>query len=113
MRKINVIALLFAFLFTACPSGEQPAPSRGNFKGAPTFALKDASGKIHTLSELKGSVIVLHFWASWCPPCLEEIANWIKFAEQFQGADSKIKVKFIAVSLDDSWTDAHKILPEA
>jgi peroxiredoxin len=80
---------------------------RGKFKAAPMFALPDAAGKSHPLSELKGNVVVLHFWASWCPPCLEEIGAWLKFAEGFQGRS----VKFVAVSLDDRWEDAQKVLP--
>jgi thiol-disulfide isomerase/thioredoxin len=92
---------------------EQAAKDRGNFKGAPQFELKDSDGKAHRLSELKGNVVVLHFWASWCPPCLEEIAGWLKFAEQFQGPNEKVKVKFVAISLDESWNDAHKILPQS
>jgi thiol-disulfide isomerase/thioredoxin len=111
MKKPILIAVLLLLLCAGCHSNEQPTQSRGNFKAAPAFELKDDSGKTHTLSELKGNVIVLHFWASWCPPCLEEIGAWLKFAEQFQGPNTKIKAKFVAVSLDESWNDAHKILP--
>jgi thiol-disulfide isomerase/thioredoxin len=111
MKKVTVIAVLLVLLGAACREEQQAAPNRGSFKGAPAFSLKDDKGTVHTLSELKGNVIVLHFWASWCPPCLEEIGNWLKFAEQYGGPDSKVKAKFVAVSLDESWNDAHKILP--
>ncbi|HUP57060.1 MAG TPA: TlpA disulfide reductase family protein [Bdellovibrionota bacterium] len=86
---------------------EQAAPRGGKFKLAPAFELKDADGKSHRLADFKGKVVVLHFWAAWCAPCLEEIANWTKFAEGFQGEG----VKFVAITLDDRWEDAHKILP--
>lgn len=39
----------------------------------PDFTLKDQYGKIHTLSEYKGKVVFLNFWATWCPPCREEM----------------------------------------
>jgi len=42
---------------------------------APDFALKDQYGKVHTLSEYKGKIVFLNFWATWCPPCREEMPN--------------------------------------
>lgn len=42
---------------------------------APDFTLKDQYGKIHTLSEYKGKIVFLNFWATWCPPCREEMPN--------------------------------------
>jgi peroxiredoxin len=92
-------------------TSDSPAVGRGNFKAAPRFELKDASGKTHRLTDFKGKAIVLHFWASWCPPCLEELTDWLKFASQFDS--EKSKVQFLAISLDESWNDAHKILPES
>lgn len=43
-------------------------------KPAPDFSLEDLNGKRVTLSELKGKVVLLAFWASWCPRCMEELA---------------------------------------
>jgi DsbE subfamily thiol:disulfide oxidoreductase len=42
---------------------------------APEVVLRDASGKAFTLAELKGSVVFVNFWASWCEPCKEEIPS--------------------------------------
>jgi cytochrome c biogenesis protein CcmG/thiol:disulfide interchange protein DsbE len=42
---------------------------------APELVLHDESGKKYTLSELKGSVVFLNFWATWCPPCREEMPS--------------------------------------
>lgn len=42
-------------------------------ENAPEFALKDLNGRFHSLTAKRGSVIVLNFWATWCPPCREEI----------------------------------------
>ncbi len=46
------------------------------------FSWKDKSGKVHKLSEeSKGKVVIVNFWATWCPPCRREIPEFIKFAE--------------------------------
>ena len=42
---------------------------------APDFALTDEDGNIHRLSDYKGKPVILNFWATWCPPCREEIPS--------------------------------------
>lgn len=42
---------------------------------APDFTLEDMDGKTYTLSSLRGNVIMVNFWATWCPPCREEIPS--------------------------------------
>src|SRR4051812_46970005 len=51
-------------------------------KPAPDFELKDLEGNVHHLSEYKGKVIVLNFWATWCPPCKKEIPDFIEMSKQ-------------------------------
>ena len=74
---------------------------------APGFELKDASGRVHRLEELRGSVVLLHFWASWCPPCLEEIPRWLEAAPIFKD----MPVKMVAISVDEKWERALGVLP--
>ncbi len=45
---------------------------------APDFSLKDRQGKTWVLSQLKGQVVFINFWATWCPPCLEELPSMQK-----------------------------------
>ncbi len=61
---------------------------------APNFTLKDFNGNALTLSDLRGQVIIINFWASWCPPCREEAAyleqTWEKYKDRgvvFIGVD--------------------------
>ena len=83
------------------------APNEPVARSAPDFLLKDPAGRDHSLKELTGKPVVLHFWAAWCPPCLEEIPNWVALAQHYQGKP----LGFIAVSLDAKWADALKVLP--
>ena len=75
---------------------------------APAFTLPDGSGKQRSLEDFRGKVVLLHFWASWCPPCLTEMPEVLDMAKAFVDTDLRI----VAISLDESWTDSHRILPE-
>ena len=50
---------------------------------APDFTLSDLEGEQFTLSSLKGKVVVLNFWGSWCPPCRSEIPDFISFYNEY------------------------------
>jgi len=63
---------------------------------APDFSLLDLSGEERTLAEFKGSVMLLDFWATWCPPCKMSIPELIRLQEKYKGKGLVI----LGVSLD-------------
>jgi cytochrome c biogenesis protein CcmG/thiol:disulfide interchange protein DsbE len=71
------------------------APASGRI--APDFVLMDAAGKPVQLSSFRGKVVLLNFWATWCPPCKAEIPWFIEFQRTF--GDRGLVV--LGISLDD------------
>jgi len=67
-------------------------------KPAPDFEVVSEKGERLALKSLKGKVVFLHFWATWCPPCAAEFSTIGKFVAQFTNKDFVI----VAISLDES-----------
>ncbi len=74
--KNRIISLLCAcalsILISSC--GQVPKVAEVG-KPAPDFTLVDGNGKTWTLSQLRGQVLFINFWATWCPPCREEMPS--------------------------------------
>ena len=80
------------------------SPPQANFK----FSFKDINGKKVSLSEFKGKVIILDFWATWCVPCKAEIPGFIGLQKKYGGQGLQI----IGLSVDDSQSTAKKYATE-
>jgi peroxiredoxin len=83
--------VLVAFLLLQCSRPVQVGQK------APDFVLKDLKGGSVSLGELRGKVVFLHFWATWCPPCLVELPGLQRFVE---GLD-KGQYALLAVCVDN------------
>jgi thiol-disulfide isomerase/thioredoxin len=89
---LRVLALLALFLV---PSGllraspVKPVP-------APSWKLKDVDGKVVSWEQFKGKVVVVDFWATWCPPCRTEIPGYIALQKKYAAAGLVI----VGISVD-------------
>ena len=54
------------------------------------FSLTDTTGKLHHLSDYKGKWLIVNYWATWCPPCLEEIPDFIHLYDARKDKDLMI-----------------------
>jgi len=62
------------------------------------FEFMDEKGNIQNTSTLRGKVVFINFWASWCPPCRAEFPSIQKFYEKYEGNDDLV---FLTINLDD------------
>lgn len=105
---VRITAFLLLFFLSiglaGCYHGSKPS-SIG--KAAPDFTVADSDRKV-TLSQLRGKIVVLNFWATWCPPCVEEMPSLV----QMQKMMLPKGVVVLAVSVDDDADAYHNFLKE-
>ena len=76
--------------------------STGVAFGAGNFTLTDAEGKAHSLAGYRGQWLIVNFWATWCPPCLEEIPDLVAIKE------SRKDVQVIGIAME--YQDAKQVM---
>jgi len=88
-RPLALIAVLFVIGLTASALAQTGSK-------APDFKLQTSDNKDVTISGLKGKVVLLNFWATWCGPCVREIPDFLEVYDQYKSKGFEI----IGVSLD-------------
>ncbi len=107
VKKSIVLVLLVAavaalVLFLVVRQGRQEVRIIREGDRAPEFRLATLDGKQASLSDFRGKVVMVHFWATWCPPCVEEIPTLERLYRSFTGRD----VELLAVSVDEGGAGA-------
>jgi cytochrome c biogenesis protein CcmG/thiol:disulfide interchange protein DsbE len=86
------IAFLFLVALSACYTGSRP-PRIGS--SAPQFTVQDSDRTV-ALNQFRGQIVVLNFWATWCPPCVEEMPSLVEMQRRMKNKG----VTVVAVSID-------------
>jgi peroxiredoxin len=95
------LAVVGALFFVGQNSGQRTRIIREGDR-APEFRLSSLDGKAVDLSSSRGKVVMVHFWATWCPPCVEELPTLERLYTEYAGKDLEI----LAVSVDEGGAGA-------
>jgi thiol-disulfide isomerase/thioredoxin len=105
VRKLSSLGIavlfagaLFALALTSLrPFFRSSAPDALSSSKAPVWELKDPDGKLVKSSDFDGKVVILDFWATWCPPCKAEIPGFIELQKKY----GEKGLVVVGVSLDE------------
>jgi peroxiredoxin len=87
MKNLAIVILLAA----AVAAGRcTPTRSQEESTPAPDFCVKNLEGRTVSLADYKGKVLAVNFWATWCPPCREEIPDFIETYKSLKSAGLEI-----------------------
>ena len=103
-RSIYILIVCLIISLTACTKSDSPKKNVGSSSiaaeksAAPDVSVVSiANGSTLKLSDLKGKVVLLNFWATWCPPCREEIPSMMKLNGFMAGKPFQM----VAISIDE------------
>lgn len=94
---IIIIAALIALVGGIAAQRFLPSLEKAGTTSLPDFNLPDLSGNQHNISEWRGKILIINFWATWCPPCRKEISEFIALQEQYSAKG----IQFIGIALED------------
>jgi len=113
MRYLNyrwLLPALLIIMLAACEqSQQQPTAGSTNIQAsdeistlAPDFTLTDLQGRKVTLSQYRGKVVIVNFWATWCPPCREEMPSMESLYRRFKDQD----LVLLAINVEEDGGEA-------
>ena len=102
---VVVAAVLAMAAVAETPANLIPEHIRRN---APDFSLQDSGGSTVQLSNYKGKVVLLDFWATWCHGCKTEIPWYVQFQKKYREQG----LAAVGVSMDDGWTPVRQFLAD-
>ncbi len=107
MKKFLII--LGALLFATLAQAKELKPYDG--EALPDFTLGDMGGKMHTLSQYRGKVVMVNFWATYCGPCIKEIPSMANLKKKLAGKPFEILAIDMAEEKSDvqAFMQRHKI----
>ncbi len=90
---------------------QEPTPSESTTEETVTTAasFKDEAGNVYDVAQLKGKVLFINFWATWCPPCKAEMPSIQVLYDKFKGND---QVQFLLVEIENDIPGANKFLKQ-
>lgn len=102
MKKFTLIIIPCILMFLVCAKAEKTDTHNTDNPQAPDFILEDLDGNKISLSDYSEKVIFLNFWATWCPPCREEIPGFIEAYDQYKDKGMVI----IGISVDQTGSNS-------
>ncbi len=108
MKTRSLLTLVFAVALAAVGTvwirslvpPESPSGSLQFLSAAPELPIFDRAGAKTDLTKRKGKLAIVHFWATWCPPCVEEIPALSAFWDKYRTRDD---IDLFAISVDKDW----------
>ena len=99
MKKLlPLLTFVYIILLSYGCGQNTPAPVLKIGKPAPNFTISDTKGKMWTLSELRGQVVFVNIWATWCPPCVKEMPAM----QELNSSLPPDKFKMLAILFNDA-----------
>jgi peroxiredoxin len=92
---VGAMALMLRMQQPSVASSADSTPSTSS-SAAPAFTLTDVNGGTVSLSDFRGKVVILDFWATWCPPCKREIPDFITLQSEYASKGLQI----VGIALD-------------
>ena len=103
MRRLCLLTAMFLIVLTAgCYTGSRP-PHVGS--AAKDFTVQDSDHQV-SLNQFRGQVVILNFWATWCPPCVEELPSMIDMQNRMRSKG----IVVVGVSIDVDADAYHRFI---